>query len=274
MLRQERSELQQMVVRLSKIVRQQLCLKVFQAQDQAGVTQYRTSPQQSVSNKKRGFPVTGFDRNFQGIVSYPNSKGSPDLSRPRGLQSFRNLSLPGVRSADETLFTKAFGLHPEKGLMDHGLLWFSILIPVLYFVAIGYVSWEPYTLSMSSDGFAKFISISTLPLTILSLAIPLPVLVSRFHATQQTATQLKATKLKNNIDVFHAHRKAMFEYFDRVPKATFEGTLDCEFKVHPRLHINAFRGSKPEQGSPRVFEDFSKVSNRTSSPPARWHITR
>jgi hypothetical protein len=166
--------------------------------------------------------------------------------------------IPSTRLTNDSLFSQAFGLHPEKGLMNHGLLWFSILTPVLYFITIGYVSWEPYTLNMSSEGFAKFISISTLPLAILSLAIPLPVLVSRFHATQQTATQIKVTKLKNNIDIFYAHRKAMFEYFDRIPKVKFEGAPECDFKVHPRLHINAFRGSKPEQGSPTIFEEFFK----------------
>lgn len=166
--------------------------------------------------------------------------------------------IPSTRLTNTPLFSQAFGLHPERGLMNHGLLWFSILTPVLYFITIGYVSWEPYSLDMSSEGFAKFISISTLPLAILSLAIPLPVLVSRFHATQQTATQIKVTKLKNNIDIFYAHRKAMFEYFDRIPKVKFEGALECNFKVHPRLHINAFRGSKPEQGSPMIFEGFFK----------------
>ncbi|WP_248764626.1 hypothetical protein [Pseudomonas protegens] len=166
--------------------------------------------------------------------------------------------IPSTRLTNDSLFSQAFGLHPEKGLMNHGLLWFSILTPVLYFITIGYVSWAPYTLDMSSKGFAKFISISTLPLAILSLAIPLPVLVSRFHATQQTATQIKVTKLKNNIDIFYAHRKAMFEYFDRIPKVKFEDAIECEFKVQPRLHINAFRGSKPEQGSPAIFEEFFK----------------
>lgn len=172
------------------------------------------------------------------------------------LSVFSAFDRPETLFDNESLFSKAFGLHPEKGLMNHGLLWFSILTPLLYFLIIGYIAWLPYKLDMSSDGFATFISISKLPLAILSLAIPLPVLVSRFHATQQTAAQIKATKLKNNIDIFYAHRKAMFEYFDRVPKTKFEGTLECEFEVHPRLHINAFRGSKPEQGSPTVFKAF------------------
>ncbi|WP_339456080.1 hypothetical protein [Pseudomonas sp. EA_65y_Pfl1_P120] len=166
--------------------------------------------------------------------------------------------IPSTRLTNESLFSQAFGLHPEKGLMNHGLLWFSILTPIFYFITIGYVSWAPYTLNMTSEGFAKFISISTLPIAILSLAIPFPVLVSRFHATQQTATQIKVAKLKNNLDIFYAHRKAMFEYFDRVPKVKFEGAPECDFKMHPRLHINAFRGSKPEQGSPTMFEEFFK----------------
>lgn len=184
--------------------------------------------------------------------------------------------IPSTRLTNEPLFLLAFGLHPEKGLMNHGLLWFSILTPVLYFITVGYVSWEPYTLSMSSEGFAKFISISTLPLAILSLAIPLPVLVSRFHATQQTATQIKVTKLKNNIDMFYAHRKAMFEYFDKIPKVKFEGAPECDFKMHPRLHINAFRGSKPEQGSPTIFEEFfrSIESNLFSARAMAHHTLR
>lgn len=170
--------------------------------------------------------------------------------------------IPSTKFTSESLFLNAFGLHPEKGLMNHGLLWFTILTPFTYFVVVGAVAWMPYNLEMSSEGFSTFISISTLPLAILSLALPLPVLVSRFHATQQTATQIKVTKLKNNIDVFYAHRKAMFEYFDRVPSVSFEGFKVCEFKVHPRVHINAFRGSKPEQGSPTLNKDFFETIER------------
>lgn len=78
-------------------------------------------------------------------------------------------------------------LDEERGLAEQGLLWVSIISPFLYFIALGVIVWRGHSISLTSDGLRMFFSISTLPLGALSLSLPLSVLVSRLHATKQTA---------------------------------------------------------------------------------------
>ncbi|ENM6580644.1 TPA: hypothetical protein ACPKAL_003244 [Vibrio alginolyticus] len=78
----------------------------------------------------------------------------------------------------------------EEELAKQPLFWLSLELPFLYFLSTGYFAWEGYTLNISASGFNTFIKISTLPVGILGLSIPLAVLVSRLHSTKQTASQL------------------------------------------------------------------------------------
>lgn len=160
--------------------------------------------------------------------------------------------------SDMSAVKYAFSLHPEKGLIAQGLLWVSIGAPIFYFLTLGAFVWWPYSVSITEEGFKKFIEISAIPLGVLSLSLPLSVLVSRFHATQQTALQIRVTKHKNNIDIFYAHRKAMFEYFDRIGEVEFDGGIKAKYKAFPRLHIHAFEGSNAEKGIPLIHEQFFK----------------
>ncbi len=84
----------------------------------------------------------------------------------------------------------SLSLNADKGLSSQGLLWLSILCPFLYFITLGGITWQGYEISITSAGINTFFSISKLPLAILSIIIPLSVLVSRFHATKQTAEQI------------------------------------------------------------------------------------
>lgn len=102
-------------------------------------------------------------------------------------------------------FKSTLVLNEDSGLSEQGLLWVSILSPFLYFLALGVVSWEGYSVSVTSEGLKTFLSISALPLGAISLALPLSVLVSRLHATKQTAKQIKITQQKNNIGLPRFH---------------------------------------------------------------------
>jgi len=150
-------------------------------------------------------------------------------------------------------------LHEDRGLAEQGLLWVSISTPILYFFFLGAISWSGHSISLTTDGLKLFWSISALPLGVLSLALPLSVLVSRLHATKQTAKQIKITQQKNNVDLFYSHRKELFNYFDHLSETKYLGCLTGKYKVHPRVHKNFFIG-KPEDGIPLInhgmFEDI------------------
>lgn len=158
-------------------------------------------------------------------------------------------------------FKFIFTLHPDKGLMQQGLLWLSIFTPFTYFLEFSSYAWEGYDLRLDAEGFKKFTEISALPLAILSLSLPLSILVARFHGSQQTAEQIKNTKQKNNLDLFHSHRKEMFSYFDQVGDVEYLGQLKVKNNVHPRVH-KAFFVGKPVDGTPVPnIVAFMQVSN-------------
>ncbi|WP_445427375.1 hypothetical protein [Alishewanella sp. HL-SH05] len=161
-------------------------------------------------------------------------------------------------------------LHEGRGLAGQGLLWVSILSPFLYFLALGAISWSGHSISLTSDGLKVFLSISAMPLGALSLSLPLSVLVSRMHATKQTAKQISITQLKNNVDLFYSHRKELFSYFGQMAEVKYLGCLTGKFKVHPRVHMVFFRG-KPEDGIPLMnHEAFKDVESELYE--ARWEL--
>lgn len=163
--------------------------------------------------------------------------------------------LKNLRSTKKNLDAKqysAFKIYPEEGLADQGLLWLSILAPAAYFFTFGTVAWSEHIVQINAEGFESFIKISTLPIGLLSLAVPLSLLVMRVHSTKQTATQIKITKHKNNLDTYYAHRKAMFDYFSIIDDIEYEGKITGSFHLHPRLHLKFFKNTPPDQGIPAV----------------------
>lgn len=161
-------------------------------------------------------------------------------------------------------FTSALTLSADKGLSSQGLLWLSIFCPFLYFMTLGFVAWQGYEISITGEGLNTFFSISKVPLAILSLAIPLSVLVSRFHATKQTAEQIKITRLKNNLDLFNSHRSELFSYFSQIGEVNYFDCFTAKFKVHPRVHKVFFIGS-PADGTPVPNEgSFKDIESELS----------
>lgn len=139
-------------------------------------------------------------------------------------------------------FLGAFVLNPRRGLEEQGLLWISIIAPILYFIFLGFFSWADYSVLVSSKGFETFLKISVLPLSILALAIPLSILVSRFHATGQTAEQIRKSIVKNDLDMLALHRKEMYAYFDQIGHMQVDdySPFSQAPKVHPRVHKHFF----------------------------------
>ncbi|MBT0624362.1 hypothetical protein KIH32_10630 [Pseudomonas fluorescens] len=151
---------------------------------------------------------------------------------------------------------KVFILQPNVGLANQGLFWLSTLTPILYFFAFGIISWQGYQISITSEGFKTFIAISSLPLALLTLAIPFGVVVARFHSTEQTAEQIQIAKHKNNLDAFYSHRKEFFAYFDKIGTVTFLDVLEVKYMINPRLHGLMFKGNAKD-GTPELDSDLS-----------------
>ncbi len=145
-------------------------------------------------------------------------------------------------------FKTLFELDATTGASNQKLLWMSIVIPSLYFLEFGFLAWWGSTPDYSAKGFVEFLRISSLPLGLLSLCLPLSLLVLRLHSTKQTAEQIKITRVKNNADAFYAHRKAMIEYFALFPEKKYTGELTGRFDAHPSLHMHFFGTSSIHKG--------------------------
>ncbi|KPY84583.1 hypothetical protein ALO97_03663 [Pseudomonas syringae pv. tagetis] len=144
--------------------------------------------------------------------------------------------------------TTLFELNAMTGASNQKLLWMSIVIPFLYFLEFGFLAWWGSTPDYSAKGFVEFLRISSLPLGLLSLCLPLSLLVLRLHSTKQTAEQINITRVKNNADAFYAHRKAMIEYFALFPEKKYTGELIGRFEAHPSLHMHFFSTSSTQRG--------------------------
>ncbi|WP_454867364.1 hypothetical protein [Pseudomonas farris] len=165
------------------------------------------------------------------------------------------IAIFGKKTIRSSTLLNAFALHPDIGLARQGLFWWSICTPAVYFLVFGIISWQGHEISITPEGFKNFLSISALPLGLLSLAIPLGVTVARFHSTEQTAKQIFIAKHKNNLDAFYSHRKEFFAYFDQIGNVPFLDTFEVKYKINPKLHGRIFTG-KAEDGTPDLNKEL------------------
>ncbi len=143
----------------------------------------------------------------------------------------------------------ALSIHADKGLWQQGPFLLSIAIPVVGFLIFGFPIWMNYDISLTDEGYREFLRVSTLPLGLLATAIPFTAITSRFHSAQQTVKQIALTQSKNNVDIFHSHRKEFTSYFENTKPNNFLNVIDARYDLNPRLHSKLFLGA-PENGSP------------------------
>lgn len=158
-----------------------------------------------------------------------------------------------------------FKLNERFGLAHQGLLWLSIAVPVSLGLCLGGWAWWGYTVSLSSSGFKVFVEISIVPLAVMSLALPVAGLVSRFHSTKQAAKQIEVVSLKNNLDAFYSHRKELVAYFDCMKSVVYLDAVKFKYPIHPVLHKRFFDGL-PAGGTPEIIvESFEAVERKILS---------
>lgn len=133
-------------------------------------------------------------------------------------------------------------LNPEHGLGSQTLFWLVVLSPLTYFGIFGAFAWQGYDVSMTAEGFKKFIDISTLPIALLSLSIPLTALVTYLHSTAQTAKQIE----KNEHELFYLHRREFVYYFEQIGSTTIYNVFSVSFRISPRIHGQLFKGEVKE----------------------------
>ncbi|MTB32825.1 hypothetical protein GF683_09755, partial [Providencia alcalifaciens] len=112
-----------------------------------------------------------------------------------------------------------------KPLTQQTLFWLAIVIPIVSFIYFGLFAWSGKTPVFSAHGFERFIKISTLPLGLLSLAIPFTAVINNIHRTIQTNEQIEQSRMKNTFDLTFSHRKNATEYLEKKLRKEFNTSL-------------------------------------------------
>lgn len=123
----------------------------------------------------------------------------------------------------------------ENSLHKQGLFWFVILFPLyssLCFISL--LGWE-YPTRWDAIGFNNFLNIHKFSLGLLTLSPILGAFVVSAHRSIQTEKQIKETVRKNNVDIYFANKKFIYEQLSYVK------TIDGEVISKPTsLYLNAY----------------------------------
>jgi hypothetical protein len=143
----------------------------------------------------------------------------------------------------------------------------AIAIPIISFLALGYICWSGHSLDISASGFNNFLAISKLPLGALSLSIPFGVVVNNVHRTIQTDKQIKEAEKKNKIDFFYAHRKNTIEVLQNLEFMSLS-LPDCSQKLEFSNCYSTYKKCYPYASA--TSSDFSYSLNLISNVEIIW----
>ncbi len=143
----------------------------------------------------------------------------------------------------------AFNMNAEP-LTHQPLFKAALIIPIISFLLLGVIVWKGHSIQIDADGFNNFLTISKLPLAILSLSIPFGVIVNNIHRTIQTDTQIKEAQKKNTIDGFYSHRKNTMEIIQSIEftytyylafkkPLEFRNSYSCYKKFYPYANASS-----------------------------------
>jgi hypothetical protein len=122
-----------------------------------------------------------------------------------------------IKKTDQSLkyfkrITSVFSLN-HKSLFEQKLLSFTLQLSLVYFFLFGLMSWWGSSPDIGHEAFNDFISISKLPLGILSITAALIIFIARAHGTVQTTTQITELFRKNNSDGYQNQKNDFLTYF-------------------------------------------------------------
>lgn len=160
----------------------------------------------------------------------------------------------------------AFKMNAEP-LTSQQLFWAALVIPFSGFMTVGVICWYGNSLRLDAIGFDNFLSISKLPLAILSLCLPLGVVVNNVHRTIQTDKQIKEAERKNKADGFYSHRKNTIEMFEHLPFRSFE-VVGETYKISFENNYATYRCCYPFAST--TVNIFKASENFTGNTKATW----
>lgn len=126
------------------------------------------------------------------------------------VSKFYKLKKKSFCSFFKTIFLDELSLHKQP------LFWLLIASPVIISVTLWAIISPEYKLEWTAHGYAGLIKYGQLPLTILTLSPILGAFVISAHRSIQTAKQIEETEKKNNIDIYFANKKFIYEQLSYV----------------------------------------------------------
>ena len=163
---------------------------------------------------------------------------------------------------------KAFAMN-AKPLTEQYLFKQAIRIPLLSALFFGVLSWIGHTPQFDSEGFSNFISISKLPIGLLSLTIPFVAVVNNMHRAIQTNTQIIESQKKNISDSYYSHFKYITDYFSNLPKrkldlrVSYNNDINYEYDISYPVHLYKFLFSKNNPTDGTFNTDINYVRKLT-----------
>ncbi|MFJ5442666.1 hypothetical protein [Pectobacterium sp. CHL-2024] len=139
----------------------------------------------------------------------------------------------------------------EKRLSQQWIFRLAIAIPFGISLLLCIPLWFETTFDFSSAGYAKFLSIFSLPIGVLSLSIPLVAIVAHIHRTIQTEVEIELINQKNVSERFHSHQKYVTESlsFIKGNKIQIRGyDIKLEISDPYSLYRDFFPNSSPDNG--------------------------
>ncbi|MDY4326471.1 hypothetical protein SOV88_19620 [Pectobacterium brasiliense] len=162
----------------------------------------------------------------------------------------------------------------EKRLSQQWVFRLAIAIPftISFFLCIPL--WFETTFDFSSTGYAKFLSMFSLPIGVLSLSIPLVAIVAHIHRTIQTEVQIQESRGKNIPDSFFSHHKYFMEAFSKIPPFSIKintspnrkviDEYKSEIKSPIKLYYSLFKNSSYTNGINNIsfLEEINKIKEK------------
>ncbi len=96
-----------------------------------------------------------------------------------------------------------FSVDSQKSLFKNFSFWFWALFPIALGLSLGSTVWSNYTLSFTSEGYDRFLTISKLPIALMGLTFPLSAIyVYHYKSKQDTENNYmsKEREITNRFD--------------------------------------------------------------------------
>ena len=153
----------------------------------------------------------------------------------------------------------------HSSLLSQGMFWGAMAVPTISFFYFGGFAWQGYVPSLDADGLNEFISISKLPIGLLSLSIPLVAITASVHRSIQTQEQILSAlnqvslaKKKNSLDEYYVREKNFLDKCSfvekrvgKLPTSGSSGRVEHVISLSaPHRRFNAiYTGSHPDRVS-------------------------